>query len=305
MNSLPATTSSRRPSPPVLGAPARTPNRGRCCSSASTRGSPALPAAAAPILAAFFGDGLDGRGCAGTIRIASRWRNTGRTRRFFSDDLARRRRCGHQAGRSGAGLPGRISTAGIRCSGPVPGDHHLPAPSTCCRPRATGWPWPIRSKGRFPFLDHRVVEFCNRLPPRLKLRGLTEKYLLKRLSRRWLPEEIWRRPKRPYPRADPPQLLQRRPPRLRRGAAVAGADRRLRPVQAGGGAPAAGEGRSGPAAGRNRRHGAGRASSRPSWWSIASLPASACRRRWPRTTTCGFASKAGRRPEGGDGNGIA
>ncbi|MCI0519391.1 MAG: asparagine synthase (glutamine-hydrolyzing) [Chloroflexi bacterium] len=53
-------------------------------------------------------------------------------------------------------------------------------------------------EGRFPFLDYRVVEFCNRLPADLKLRGLTEKYLLKRLARRWLPEEIWQRPKRPY-----------------------------------------------------------------------------------------------------------
>jgi asparagine synthase (glutamine-hydrolysing) len=53
-------------------------------------------------------------------------------------------------------------------------------------------------EGRFPFLDHRVVEFCNRLPPRLKLRGLTDKYLLRRIARQWLPEEIWRRPKRPF-----------------------------------------------------------------------------------------------------------
>ena len=29
--------------------------------------------------------------------------------------------------------------------------------------------------GPLPFLDYRVVEFCNRLPPDLKLRGLTEK----------------------------------------------------------------------------------------------------------------------------------
>jgi asparagine synthase (glutamine-hydrolysing) len=53
-------------------------------------------------------------------------------------------------------------------------------------------------EGRYPFLDHRVVEFCSRLPANLKLRGLTEKYLLKQLGRKWLPQEIWRRPKRPY-----------------------------------------------------------------------------------------------------------
>jgi len=34
-------------------------------------------------------------------------------------------------------------------------------------------------EGRFPYLDHRLIEFANRLPPRYKLMGLKEKYLLK------------------------------------------------------------------------------------------------------------------------------
>jgi asparagine synthase (glutamine-hydrolysing) len=53
-------------------------------------------------------------------------------------------------------------------------------------------------EGRFPFLDHRLVEFCNRLPPALKLRGLTEKWLLKQLGRKLVPTDIWQRPKQPY-----------------------------------------------------------------------------------------------------------
>jgi asparagine synthase (glutamine-hydrolysing) len=53
-------------------------------------------------------------------------------------------------------------------------------------------------EGRFPFLDYRLVEFCNRLDPRLKLRGLREKWLLKQAAKPWLPEAIRRRPKRPY-----------------------------------------------------------------------------------------------------------
>jgi asparagine synthase (glutamine-hydrolysing) len=48
---------------------------------------------------------------------------------------------------------------------------------------------------RSPFLDHRVVEFAAALPPGLKLRGLTAKYLLKRITRGLLPEPIRRRPK--------------------------------------------------------------------------------------------------------------
>lgn|SRR5579859_1764592 len=53
-------------------------------------------------------------------------------------------------------------------------------------------------EGRFPFLDHRVVEFAMALPARFKLRGLNEKYLLKRAVRDLLPDEIWQRHKQPY-----------------------------------------------------------------------------------------------------------
>ncbi|HEY9658442.1 MAG TPA: asparagine synthase C-terminal domain-containing protein, partial [Allocoleopsis sp.] len=53
-------------------------------------------------------------------------------------------------------------------------------------------------EGRFPFLDYRVVEFCNRLPAKLKMRGLNEKWLLRQLASKLLPPEIWQRRKRPY-----------------------------------------------------------------------------------------------------------
>ena len=53
-------------------------------------------------------------------------------------------------------------------------------------------------EGRFPFLDHRLVEFCSALPSDVKLRGLTEKWLLKKYGRKLVPKEIWQRNKRPY-----------------------------------------------------------------------------------------------------------
>ncbi len=53
-------------------------------------------------------------------------------------------------------------------------------------------------EGRYPFLDHRIVEFANNLPLDQKLYGLTEKWLLRRMGRKYLPETIWKRPKRPY-----------------------------------------------------------------------------------------------------------
>jgi asparagine synthase (glutamine-hydrolysing) len=53
-------------------------------------------------------------------------------------------------------------------------------------------------EARYPFLDHRVIEFACRLPPRLKLRGLNEKLLLKKAMARELPASIGGRTKQPY-----------------------------------------------------------------------------------------------------------
>jgi asparagine synthase (glutamine-hydrolysing) len=53
-------------------------------------------------------------------------------------------------------------------------------------------------EGRFPFLDHRVVELGAALAPAMKLRGLREKYVLRRQLGRHLPRAIVERPKQPY-----------------------------------------------------------------------------------------------------------
>ncbi len=45
-------------------------------------------------------------------------------------------------------------------------------------------------EARSPFLDHHVIEFAASLPEKYKLRGLTTKYLLKRVLRKLLPAEI-------------------------------------------------------------------------------------------------------------------
>jgi len=53
-------------------------------------------------------------------------------------------------------------------------------------------------EGRFPFLDHRLIEFSSRIPPYLKIRGLNEKFVLKQAVRGMLPESVCARAKRPY-----------------------------------------------------------------------------------------------------------
>jgi asparagine synthase (glutamine-hydrolysing) len=53
-------------------------------------------------------------------------------------------------------------------------------------------------EGRFPFLDYRLVEFAARIPPRLKMRGLDEKYILKRTAAALVPASVRTRKKQPY-----------------------------------------------------------------------------------------------------------
>lgn len=53
-------------------------------------------------------------------------------------------------------------------------------------------------EGRYPFLDHRIIEFCASLPPDYKLKVLNEKVLLKKMMKGKLPEEILNRPKQAY-----------------------------------------------------------------------------------------------------------
>ncbi|HET9032230.1 MAG TPA: asparagine synthase (glutamine-hydrolyzing) [Dokdonella sp.] len=53
-------------------------------------------------------------------------------------------------------------------------------------------------EGRFPFLDHRLIEFANRLPPQWKIRGLTEKHILRQALADLLPASILQRSKQPY-----------------------------------------------------------------------------------------------------------
>jgi len=54
-------------------------------------------------------------------------------------------------------------------------------------------------ESRVPFLDHPLVEFATRLPARLKLRGLTTKYVLREAMRDTLPPEILTRKKMGFP----------------------------------------------------------------------------------------------------------
>jgi asparagine synthase (glutamine-hydrolysing) len=50
-------------------------------------------------------------------------------------------------------------------------------------------------EARSPFLDHRFIEFVNRIPGSQKLKGLKKKYILKKAMKGLLPAELLNRPK--------------------------------------------------------------------------------------------------------------
>jgi asparagine synthase (glutamine-hydrolysing) len=51
---------------------------------------------------------------------------------------------------------------------------------------------------RVPFLDYRLVEFIETLPPNLKLKGFQGKYLHKKAVKKWLPQEVVYRKKKGF-----------------------------------------------------------------------------------------------------------
>lgn len=56
----------------------------------------------------------------------------------------------------------------------------------------------VSLEAREPLLDHRLVQFAARLPDRMRVRGGTGKYLLKRCMERYLPQDILYRPKQGF-----------------------------------------------------------------------------------------------------------
>ncbi len=51
---------------------------------------------------------------------------------------------------------------------------------------------------RYPFLDYDIADFASKLPDSIKIRGLNEKYIVKKLACKYVPEAITKRKKFPY-----------------------------------------------------------------------------------------------------------
>jgi len=63
-------------------------------------------------------------------------------------------------------------------------------------------------EGRFPFLDHHVVEYAARIPPKCKLRALEEKRVLRKAAQGLVPDPVRRRTKQPYRAPDSVAFFQ-------------------------------------------------------------------------------------------------
>jgi asparagine synthase (glutamine-hydrolysing) len=62
-------------------------------------------------------------------------------------------------------------------------------------------------EGRFPFLDHRVVEFAMKIPPNIRMKGLTEKHILRKSMADLLPKSVKEMTKQPYRAPDAKSFL--------------------------------------------------------------------------------------------------
>lgn len=63
-------------------------------------------------------------------------------------------------------------------------------------------------EGRYPFLDINLIEFVKMIPPGLKLKGMVEKYILKKVGNKYLPEMICSRQKKGFTAPGSPYLLK-------------------------------------------------------------------------------------------------
>ncbi|MAT72650.1 MAG: asparagine synthase (glutamine-hydrolyzing) [Planctomycetaceae bacterium] len=132
-----------------------------------------------------------------------RWTNTSRTRRLFSADLQARIA---EAGRSESAIAGERPPLSLpddfsRWS-PLAQAQYLEAKLFLAEyllcSQGDRMAMANSVEGRFPFLDHRVIQLCNQMKPRLKLCGLNEKHVLKRAMRDRLPRGVCQRAKQPY-----------------------------------------------------------------------------------------------------------
>ena len=164
---------------------------------------PALQTQPDAYLAAFFRAGDADDPCFSHV---PRWNSTSQLKRFYSADL-RARMNGYDA-RSDLrnGLPPRQAAWDPLARAQYLETAHL-LPGYILGAQGDRMAMAHGVEQRFPFLDHRVVEFGASLPPRLRMKVLQEKYLLKHATAGLVPDRIRLRSKQPYRAPDAPSFI--------------------------------------------------------------------------------------------------
>lgn len=161
------------------------------------------PGKAQAYLKLFFGQGIDNPDLNYFSHIP-RWETTSKIKGFYSDDMKAQLR-GDVVSEYSNSLPAEINrwhpfnkaqyiesktlmSGYLLCS---QGDRVLMKNSV---------------EGRYPFLDHRLIEFASMLHPKYKMKGLNEKYLLKKAMGKYIPKSIVNRYKQPYRSPDIPSF---------------------------------------------------------------------------------------------------
>ena len=154
------------------------------------------PASNPAFAAAFFGQGMQHLGRPVFAHVP-RWTTSQRALSFLSPELRARVGEWDALGLAESRLPEAIG----RWS-PLARDQYVEAKTLLAGYLLASQGDRVAMAGsieaRFPFLDHTLIEFANRLPPSYKIRGLTEKFLLRKALADLLPADILHRTKQPY-----------------------------------------------------------------------------------------------------------
>jgi len=157
---------------------------------------PALQGQSPKYLEAFFGAGLDQTGDP-LFSHLPRFKTTSGAKLFFSPELKESLRGYDAAAELRASLPADFARwHPLNQAQYLEAAHLLPGYILSAQGDRVAMAHAV--EGRFPFLDTRVVEFAARIPPKLKIRGLREKHILRESTKDWLPATIANRPKQPY-----------------------------------------------------------------------------------------------------------
>ncbi|HEY4529450.1 MAG TPA: asparagine synthase (glutamine-hydrolyzing) [Luteimonas sp.] len=154
------------------------------------------PASSPALAAAFFGQGMEHIDRPVFAHVP-RWTTSARALAFLSRELREAVSAFDPLALVESGLPGRIMRWG-----PLARDQYVEAKTLLAgyllASQGDRAAMAASIEGRYPFLDHTLVEFANRLPPQWKIHGLSEKHVLRKAFAGLLPPAILQRTKQPY-----------------------------------------------------------------------------------------------------------